>query len=126
VTDSTAFLWFADLVVLLHLCFILFVLFGGLLCLKWRWMPWLHLPAALWGALVEFNGWICPLTPLENWLRQSAEVAGYEGGFVERYLLPVMYPAGLTQSFQIVLGVIVVVLNLIVYLRVWRRTRIQR
>ena len=121
--DTTTNLWLADLVVLVHFGFILFVLFGGLLSFQWRWMPWLHIPAALWGALVEFNGWICPLTPLENRLRQSAEESGYDGGFVERYLLPVMYPEGLTQSIQILLGVIVVVLNLIVYLLIWRRAR---
>ena len=106
---------FADVVLLVHLAFIIFVLFGGMLALKWSWIPWLHLPAALWAAALEFNGWLCPLTPLENWLRRASGEAGYSGGFIEHYILPVIYPAGLTPSIQLVLGLIVVVLNMAMY-----------
>ena len=94
---------------------------GGLLVLRWRWVMWLHLPAAIWGALIEFFGWICPLTPLEKWLRQQGVVGGYEGGFIEHYILPVLYPSGLTRTVQLVLGVVVVGVNLIIYWQVYRR-----
>jgi hypothetical protein len=80
-----------------------------------------HLPAAVWGALIEFQGWICPLTPLENSLRASAGQAGYEGGFIEHYLLPVLYPAGLTQGVQVMLGSLVIAVNLVVYGLLLRR-----
>jgi hypothetical protein len=83
----------ADLVVLAHLGFILFVILGGLLVLRWPRMAWIHLPAVIWGALIEFAGWICPLTPLENWLREASGTAGYQGGFIEHYLVPIVYPA---------------------------------
>lgn len=105
----------ADLVVVVHLGFVVFVVVGGLLVLRWGWVVWLHLPSALWGALIEFFGWMCPLTPLERWLRRRAGEAGYEGGFVEHYILPVLYPGELTREIQIALGVGVVVLNLCVY-----------
>lgn len=105
----------ADLVALTHFGFVLFVVFGGLLALRWRRMIWLHLPAAVWGAWIEFAGWICPLTPLENRLRALAGDAGYRGGFVEHYLLPVLYPTGLTREVQIALGLAVVLVNLAVY-----------
>lgn len=111
----------ADVVVVLHFGFVLFVIFGGLLALRWRRAPWLHLPAAVWGALIEFAGWICPLTPLEKWLRHEGGVAGYRGGFVEHYILPVLYPHGLTREIQLVLGAVVVLLNVGVYWVVWRR-----
>lgn len=113
----------ADLVVLIHLGFVLFVVLGGFLALQWRWMPWLHLPAAVWGALIEFAGWICPLTPWENALRRAAGEAGYAGGFVEHYLLPVLYPAGLTREIQLVLGALVIAVNLLAYALVIRRGR---
>lgn len=113
----------ADAVVLLHLAFILFAVFGGLLALRWPVVIWVHLPAALWGAAVEFTGWICPLTPLENVLRTAGGAAGYSGGFVAHYLLPVIYPAGLTRSVQIVLGALVVGVNVAIYLAVLRRRR---
>lgn len=112
----------ADAVVVLHLGFVLFVLFGGLLMLRWRRVVWLHLPAAVWGALIEFARWTCPLTPLEKWLRREGNLGGYEGGFVEHYILPVLYPHALTRTIQLGLGVIVVLLNLFVYWRVFRRT----
>jgi|SRR5690606_13015653 len=110
----------AEIVVALHFCFVLFVLFGGLLTLRWPRVAWIHLPAAAWGALISFLGWICPLTPLEKWLRQQGGGAGYEGGFIEHYLLPILYPPALTRDVQVVLGGIVLLLNLLVYWRVWR------
>jgi len=113
----------ADLVVTLHLCFVLFVALGGLLALRWRRAVWLHLPALVWGAGIEFVHGICPLTPLENHLRRLGGEAGYSGGFVEHYLLPVLYPAGLTQDVQLALGALVVTLNIVVYGVVWRRWR---
>jgi hypothetical protein len=111
----------ADLVVLIHLAFIGFVLVGGLLALRWRWFPWVHLPAAAWGAAVEMLGWYCPLTPLENALRRAGGDGAYSGGFVARYLLPIIYPEALTRELQLILGCAVIVLNLVIYLAVWRR-----
>ncbi len=111
----------ADLVVLSHLLFISFALFGGATLLWRRWMVWLHVPAALWAAAIEFGGWICPLTPLENQLRRAGGAAGYEGGFVEIYLLPLIYPAGLTRGVQMLLGGVVIGVNLGIYLFVFRR-----
>ena len=111
----------ADSVVLLHLCFVVFVVAGGLLALRWRRMAWVHVPCAVWGAWIEFAGWICPLTPLEIWLRRRAGEAGYERGFIEHYILPVLYPSELTRSTQLVLGIVVVVLNVVLYAWVWRR-----
>ena len=111
----------ADLVVGVHALFVVFVVAGGLLALRWAWMPAAHLPAAVYGALIEFQGWICPLTPLEKSLRASAGQAGYEGGFIEHYLLPVLYPAGLTSGVQLVLGSLVIAVNLAVYAFVLRR-----
>jgi Protein of Unknown function (DUF2784) len=113
----------ADLVVGLHLLFVLFVIAGGFLVLRWRRLILLHLPAAVWGALIEFKGWICPLTPLENWLRRRGGQEGYGGGFVEHYLLPILYPTGLTRQVQIALGLLVLAINLGVYWTVWRRRR---
>lgn len=113
----------ADLVVVLHLGFIAFVIFGGLLALRWRWMPWLHLPAAMWGAVVELTGWFCPLTPLENSLRRASGNTGYSGGFIEHYVTPVIYPAALTRELQLFLGCAVVALNALFYLLAWRRHR---
>lgn len=110
----------ADLVLIAHLAFVVFVLFGGLLVLKWRWIAWLHLPAATWGAAVEFTGWICPLTPLENWLRAQSGEAAYARDFVGRYLLPILYPDALTPDIQVMLGVLVLVVNLVIYGWLWR------
>ena len=109
-----------DAVVALHLAFIAFVVFGGLLSFRWRRASWLHLPAAAWGAWIEFSGGVCPLTPLENSLRRSAGESGYAGGFIEHTLLPIVYPSGLTPDVQLVLGALVVVVNLVVYGLVWR------
>ncbi|MBM3777604.1 MAG: DUF2784 domain-containing protein [Acidimicrobiia bacterium] len=113
----------ADGVLLLHLAFIAFVLAGGLLALRWRRVPLVHLPAALWGVFVEASGGICPLTPLENLLRQRAGDAGYTGGFVEHYLVPAIYPAGLTWNVQVVLASLIAAVNIGVYWLVWRRRR---
>jgi uncharacterized protein DUF2784 len=113
----------ADLLVLVHLGFVLFVVLGGLLVLRRPRLAWLHLPAAAWGAFIEAVGWICPLTPLENALRQHAGEVGYAGGFIEHYIIAVLYPPGLTRNLQFVLTGIVVVINLAVYsvlLRRWR------
>ena len=116
----------ADLVVLLHLTFVLFVMLGGLFALRWRAAPWVHLPAAVWGAWIEVAGWICPLTPLENELRRRGGEAGYAGGFVEHYVLPVLYPAGLTRNTQLVLAALVVAVNVAVYAIVLARFRRER
>jgi hypothetical protein len=110
----------ADLVVLIHLAFIVFVVLGGMLARRWRWIPWLHLPAVLWSALLEFCGWICPLTPLENWLRLAGGASEYSGGFVEQYVLPIVYPATLPRAAQVTLGLLVCFVNAAVYLRLWR------
>jgi len=114
----------ADLLALLHFAFVLFVVLGALLALRWPWLVWVHLPAAVWGALIEFGGWICPLTPLEVSLRRAAGEQGYQGGFVEHYILPLLYPAGLTREVQFALGALVIVVNLALYtLIVVRRKR---
>lgn len=115
----------ADIVVALHFMFIVFVLLGGLLALRWRKVMWVHLPAVIWALWIEFFGGICPLTPLELWLRRAAGEAGYQGGFIEHYLLPLIYPAGLTREIQIVLGLIVIGVNLLVYAFLWR-ARVRR
>jgi hypothetical protein len=110
-----------DLVILLHLLFILFVIGGGLLALRREYIVLLHLPAVLWGIYIEFSGNVCPLTPLENHLRQLAGRQGYATGFIEHYLLPIIYPAGLTGEIQIILGLVVLIINLIVYIFLFRR-----
>lgn len=117
----------ADVVVLMHGVFILFALFGGLLAIRWRWFIVLHFPAVAWGVIVEFFHLYCPLTPLENALRLKAGDQGYDGGFIEHYLIPLIYPVGLTPHTQLWLGVLVVVINGLVYLwlasRYWRRRK---
>ncbi len=110
----------ADLVLVLHMAFIAFVLFGGLLALNWRWMVWLHLPAAAWGVVVECTGWLCPLTPLEEWLRTQAGRDPYGQDFVGHYLLPILYPSALTRNLQILLGAFVLAMNAVVYAWLWR------
>lgn len=105
----------ADLVLIIHALFIVFVIFGGLLVLWSHRVIWVHLPCAVWGMLIEFRGWICPLTYLENDLREAAGVSGYSWGFIEHYLTPFIYPPGLTQEIQIFLGIFVLVINLIIY-----------
>ena len=105
----------ADLVVVLHLLFVVYVVAGALFCLRWprAWM--VHLPAAIWGILIELNQWICPLTTIEQDLRRLANESGYSGSFVDHYLMPVLYPPGLTASTQLVLGMLVLVINLLLY-----------
>ena len=107
--------WAADLLASAHLAFVLFVVLGGFLVLRWPRMAWLHLPAVAWGACIELMGWICPLTPLENRLRLKAGMEGFEGGFIEHYLLPVLYPPDLTRTVQVLLGVGVLLLNGVLY-----------
>jgi len=113
----------AELVLILHGLFILFVVPGGLLVWRWPRLAWLHLPAVAWAAWVAASGSICPLTPLENSLRRQGGEAGYSGGFVEHYLLGLIYPEGLTRPMQAALGLGVLLLNLGLYLFVWRRGR---
>lgn len=109
----------ADGVAVVHFCFILFVIFGALLVFKWRWSIWLHLPVLLWGVSLEFSGWICPLTPLENWLRKSGGELVYDGGFIAHYLIPMIYPAGLTPWHQMILGTALIVFNVVIYITLW-------
>lgn len=113
----------ADAVVLLHLGFILFVACGGFLALRWPKAAWVHVPAAVWGALVELAGWVCPLTPFENRLRLAAGGNAYASGFIDRYIVPVVYPAGLDRELQVALGLAVIVGNLTVYGWLLLRTR---
>lgn len=105
----------ADLVVIIHLAFVAFVVVGGLLVLRWPKLAIIHIPAAVWGAAIEIAGWICPLTPLENRFRAMGGEAGYEGGFVERYLLAALYPEGLTREHQLLLAALVLAINGCVY-----------
>jgi len=105
----------ADAVLLAHLAFILFVLLGALLAMRWRWVPVIHLPAALWGSYVELTGRICPLTYLENYLLINAGQSGYPESFVDHYLLPIIYPAGLTRDIQFVLAGVVILINMTLY-----------
>ena len=114
----------ADLLVVVHFSFILFVILGALLAFRWRWVIRVHLPAVVWGMLIEFQDWTCPLTPWENRLREMAGEEGYSAGFIEHYLLSVIYPAGLTRNVQIVLGISVLVINVGLYgTIVWRSMR---
>jgi hypothetical protein len=112
----------ANLVLMAHLAFVLFVGLGGFLILKWRRLAWIHVPAFLWGTLVELSGWVCPLTPLENWLREKGGGYIYRIGFIEHYLLPLLYPGTLTRSSQIFLGLLVLSVNLGLYGWIFWRT----
>lgn len=105
----------AGLVVAFHALFIGFIVLGGFLTWRWRRVAWIHVPCAVWGILIEYRGWTCPLTPLENHLRAKAGAAGYSGGFIEHYVLPAIYPAGLTPRIQLVLGTGVLLINLFAY-----------
>ena len=108
------------MVVLVHVTFVLFVVLGGLLALRWRRVAWIQVPAALWGVVIEFSGWPCPLTPLENYLRQRGGAAAYQGEFIEHYVLPLLYPVSLTPRWQLVLGIFAIAANILVYWRVLR------
>lgn len=110
----------ADATVVLHLAFVLFVVAGGLLVLRWHRVAWVHLPAAAWGVWVEFAGWICPLTPLENWLRLRGGQSVYTATFIDQYLVPILYPAGLSRDIQWILGAFVLMANAVVYFFVMR------
>lgn len=113
----------ADLVVLAHLFFIIFVVTGGFAAYFWNWrLILLHLPAVVWGIYIEFSGDICPLTPLENHLRHLAGQEGYSAGFIEHYLVPIIYPIGLTREIQVVLGLFVFVVNLVAYALLLKRS----
>lgn len=117
----------ADVVVIVHLAFVVFVVLGALLALRWRPVVWLHVPAAVWGALIEFRGCVYPLTPLENRLRRLGGAGGYEGGFVDHYIiLPILYPGELTRPVQIALGALVVAIDLCVYGWLWPRGALGR
>jgi hypothetical protein len=116
----------ADLVLALHGCFILFVVLGGFLALRWPRAAWAHVPAAVWGVVVEITGWICPLTPLEIAFRRAAGGTAYATTFVERYLVPLIYPAALTREMQVALGGFVLVVNVVVYAIAARRARRSR
>lgn len=109
----------ADLLIIVHLGFIGFVMLGGFMLLKWRWLIFVHLPAVLWGVLLEFQGWICPLTPLEQALRRMSGQHGYTGGFIQHYILPVIYPPALNEDIQLILGVLLILINVIIYLWVF-------
>lgn len=116
----------ADALVVLHAAWLVFVVLGALLSLKWPRAAWVHVPAVVWGGVVELTGWICPLTPWENELRRMGGEEGYAGGFIEQYVMSVVYPEGLTREIQVVLGVGVLVLNAGLYAFVVRRRRSQR
>jgi hypothetical protein len=116
-----AFRVLADATVVLHLGFVLFVVLGGWIALRWRRFAWVHLPAAGWGAWVEFADWVCPLTPLENWLRKQGGGNAYTSGFIEHYLLPILYPESLSRELQWALGGLVLLVNAVVYTVVFRR-----
>jgi hypothetical protein len=116
----------ADLVVLVHLGFVVFVVLGGLLVMKWPGLIWFHLAAVFWGIAIELSGWICPLTPLENWLRHKGGEENYQFDFVAHYLLPMLYPQGLTRRSQIVLGALVLVVNGAIYGWVLKKRKVQR
>ena len=115
----------ADLVLLLHLGFILFAVLGGLLVLRRPWLAWFHLPVVIWAVLIEFVGWICPLTPLESRLRQASGGTGYESAFIEHYVTRIIYPSGLTPGIQWALGLLVVAINLGIYIHLWRSRRVK-
>jgi len=115
----------ADTLVGIHLLFVIFVVAGGFLTWRWPRLAWVHVPVALWGALIEFAGWICPLTPFENQLRRAAGEAGYAGGFIEHYVIPLVYPGTLTRGIQLLLGIAVIVVNAVAYGRLIRQRRRQ-
>jgi len=110
----------ADLVVLLHFAFVLFVVAGGLLTLRWRKIAWIHIPAVVWGIAIELTGWVCPLTPLENHFRREGGAAAYNESFVVHYIEPVLYPEGLTRGSQIALAATILIVNVAIYTYLWK------
>lgn len=118
-----SYVFLADLTLLVHALFVLFVVFGGVAVLRWRWLARFHLPAAVWGVLIELGGWVCPLTYLENHFRRLGGESGYRGTFIEQYLEPVLYPLGLTQRSQIIFGLAAFLINLAIYVQLWRRNK---
>ena len=104
-----------DALIVFHFLFVGFVIFGGVVVLRWHRAAFIHLPAAAWGVFIEWSGFLCPLTPLENYLRQQAGLDVYQGGFVDHYIMPVLYPAGLTRDTQMVLGALILVINVSLY-----------
>ena len=113
----------AGAVVVVHMAFVVFVVAGAVAVLRWPRTAWVHVPAALWGAMIALGGFTCPLTPLENWLRVRSGATPYDTGFLEHYLLPVLYPMAMTRGLQIATGLFVVFVNVLVYWRVFRRRR---
>jgi hypothetical protein len=113
----------ADAVVVLHALFLLFVILGGFLALRWPRVVWAHLPAALWGAAIEIGGWLCPLTPLEIALRERGGEEAYRGGFIAHYLIPVVYPPGLTRGVELLLAAGVIAINAPLYAALLRKRR---
>jgi hypothetical protein len=105
----------ADLVLIIHLAFVVFVVLGGLLVLRWPKLMWLHVPAVLWGVAIELIGFVCPLTPLEVWLREQGGESGYEGDFISHYITALLYPEGLTRGVQVLLGVLALLPNVAIY-----------
>ena len=113
----------ADVVMLCHFAFILFVIFGSLFCLRWFWVVFLHAPAVLWAVWIQFKGGYCPLTPLENWLRTQNGGYGYEAGFIEHYIGSAIYPGGIPASMHLYLGMMVLIINIAAYTIIIRRKR---
>lgn len=111
----------ADATIVVHAAFVVFVLFGGFLAVRWRRLVWIHLPSVIWGVVVEWAGWICPLTPLENYLREHGGEPVYRGDFIEHYLVPLLYPSNLTPQTQFLLGAAVIAINAAAYALVGRR-----
>ena len=116
----------ADVLVALHMAFVIFVVAGGIAVVRWPALAWAHVPAVAWGAYAELTASICPLTPLENTLRRAAGESGYSGSFVEHYVLPVLYPAGLTAGDQRWIGLAVIAINVLAYAIVVVRARRRR
>lgn len=123
---SATYALLADMVLLAHLAFVVFAVFGGFLALLWRRCIFVHLPTACWAVLVEWMGWQCPLTPLEQQLRHLAGANGYSGDFIAHYLLPVIYPANLTRSMQLLLGAVAMAINVAAYASLWYQHRHRR
>jgi len=124
--QTTIYLLLADLAVVAHALFVLFVVGGGLAVLRWPRLAWLHLPAAVWGGVIEITGWICPLTHLENHFRRLGGETGYSGSFIAQYLEPILCPPGLTLRAQVLMGLGVLGLNAWLYVRLWRQGFPQR